>query len=115
MKQRIPVLRIEDCNYILFSEFWPEDSEGNLRSWSKLPPAHLSTTHGGGFTLSLFNAERQAGKQWIPIFLVLGLTRPGIEPETTISVADGLSTRPLIISACQQPYCTTIALAKEIL
>ena len=28
----------------------------------KLPPAHLSTTHGGGFTLSLFIAERQAGK-----------------------------------------------------
>ena len=62
----------------------------------KLPPAHLSTTHGGGFTLSLLIAERQAGKLWIPIFIVFGLTRPGIEPESTASVADALSTRPLI-------------------
>ena len=33
------------------------------RLWSprvKLPPAHLSTTNGGRFTLSLFNAEREA-------------------------------------------------------
>ena len=27
-----------------------------------LPPAHLSTAQGGGFTLSLFIAERQVGK-----------------------------------------------------
>ena len=27
----------------------------------KLPPTHLSTTHGGGLTLSLI-AERRAGK-----------------------------------------------------
>ena len=36
----------------------------------KLPPAHLFTTHGGGFTLSFFN-ELQAGKMWIPIFYSL--------------------------------------------
>ena len=41
-------------------------------------------------------AESQAGKLWIPIFIVFGLTRPGIEPESTVSVADALSTRPLI-------------------
>ena len=41
-------------------------------------------------------AERQAGKLWIPIFIVFGLTRPGIEPVSTASVADALSTRPLI-------------------
>ena len=29
----------------------------------KLPPAHLSTTHGEGFTMSFFIAERQALKQ----------------------------------------------------
>ena len=28
----------------------------------KLPPAHLSTKHVGGFTLSLFTAERRARK-----------------------------------------------------
>ena len=32
----------------------------------------------------------------MPIFIVFGLTRPGIEPMSTASVADGLSTRPLI-------------------
>ena len=41
--------------------------------------------------------ERQAGKLWIPIFIIFGLTRPGIEPESTASVADALSTRPLIV------------------
>ena len=28
-------------------------------------------------------------------FSVFGLTRPGIEPESTVSVADALSTQPL--------------------
>ena len=37
-------------------------------------------------------AERQAGKLWIPIFIVFGLTRLGIEPKSTVSVADALST-----------------------
>ena len=40
--------------------------------------------------------ERQAGKLRIPIFTVFGLSRPGIEPESTVSVADALSTRPQI-------------------
>ena len=29
---------------------------------SSQPPAQLSITHGGGFTLSFFIADRQAGK-----------------------------------------------------
>ena len=32
----------------------------------------------------------------MPIFIVFGLTRLGIEPEFTASVADALSLRPLI-------------------
>ena len=40
---------------------------------------------------SIFNAERQAGKLWIPIFIFFGLTRPETEPEFTVSVA-GLTT-----------------------
>ena len=32
----------------------------------------------------------------MPIFIVFGLTRSGIEPESTVSEADALSTRPLI-------------------
>ena len=59
----------------------------------KPPFAHLSTTRDGGFTLSFFIAERQAGKLWIPIFVVFGLTRPGIESRSSASVADALSTR----------------------
>ena len=58
--------------------------------WSsiKLAPAHLSTTHGGCVTLSLLNAERQAGKLWISICIVFGLTRLGIRPGLIFSVAD---------------------------
>ena len=53
----------------------------------KLPPAHLSTTRGEGFihTVFLF-AERQAEKLWIPIFILIGLTRPGIKPQSIVSV-----------------------------
>ena len=41
-------------------------------------------------------AEREAEKLLIPLFVVFGLTRPGIESGSTVSVADALSTRPLI-------------------
>ena len=51
---------------------------------------HLSTTHGGGFTLHLFNAERYARKLWVPIFIVFGLMRLGIEPNSTVSIADAV-------------------------
>ena len=52
-----------NCNYILFTKLpWPGDSEGTFRSSSQAAtPAHLSTTHGGGSTLSLF-VKRQAKK-----------------------------------------------------
>ena len=62
----------------------------------KLPPAHLSTTHGEKFTLSLFIAELQAGKLQIQNFIVFGLTRRGIEPESSVSVTDALCTLLLI-------------------
>ena len=61
-----------------------------------MQPDHMSTTHSGGFTLSLLIAERQAGKLCIPMFMVVGLTRPGIESVSSVAVADALSTRPLI-------------------
>ena len=35
-------------------------------------------------------------KLLIPILVVFGLTRPGIEPVSTVSVADALSTPPRI-------------------
>ena len=59
----------------------------------KLPPVYR--TRWRLHTIPLF-AERQSGKLWISIFIVFGLTRPGIEPESTASVADALSTRPPI-------------------
>ena len=36
--------------------------EGTFRFLIQLPLAHLCTTRGGGFTLTLFTAERQAGE-----------------------------------------------------
>ena len=65
----------------------------NLRV--KVSSAHLPTTDGGGFTLSLFIAGRQVGELRILIFTVFGLTRPGIQPWSIVSVADAPSTRSL--------------------
>ena len=45
----------------------------------KLPPAHLFTTHGGIFTLSMENP-----------------TRPAIELESSEFIVNALFTRPLI-------------------
>ena len=56
--------------------------------------ATLPTAHGGGFTLFLFIAEHQAGKL-LPVLLnfpIFGLTRPEIEPESTVffeKIAEG--------------------------
>ena len=55
----------------------------------KLPPVYHTRWR-------LHIAERQAGKLQISIFIVFGLTRPGTEPWSTVSVADALSTLPLI-------------------
>ena len=70
---------------------WPEDREKTFRSSSQA--LRLSTTHGRGFTLSLLLLNVKLG---IAIFMVFGLTGPRIEAESTVSVADALSTRPLI-------------------
>ena len=86
-----------NCNYILSTKLpWPGDSEGTFRSSSQAatcPPVYH--TRWRLHTVPLI-AERQAGKLWIPIFVVFSLTRPGIEPKSTALVADALSTGPLI-------------------
>ena len=41
-----------------------------------------------------FLAKSQAEKLGIPIFIVFGLTRVEIEPESTISVSDNLPNQP---------------------
>ena len=77
---------------------WPGDSEGTFRSSSQAATCpSVYHTRWRLHTVPLI-AERQAGKLCIPIFIVFGLTRPGIEPVSTASVADALSTRPLISS-----------------
>ena len=92
-----------NCNYILFTKLpWPGDSEGTFRSSSQAttcPPVYH--TRRRLHTIPLI-AERQAGKLRIPTFIIFGLTRPGIEPEFTASVADALSTRPFSCSASFQ-------------
>ena len=57
-----------NLNFVIVITFYSpsclgqETAKGRFGLRVKLPPAHLSTTQGGGFTLSLLNAERQAGK-----------------------------------------------------
>ena len=86
-----------DCRYILFTKLpCSGDSEDTFRSSSQAatcPPVYH--TWWRLYTVPLI-AERQAGKLRIPIFIVFGLTRPEIESVSTVSVADALSTRPLI-------------------
>ena len=73
-----------NCNYIFFTKLpWPGDSEGNFQSPSQdatFPSVYH--TRWRLHTVPLI-AERQAGKLWKPIFIVFGLIRPGIEPEST--------------------------------
>ena len=82
---------------ILFTKLsWRGDSEGTFRSSSQAatcPPVYH--TRWRLYTVPLI-ADHQAGKLWIPIFVEFGLTRSGIEPVGTVSVADALSTWPLI-------------------
>ena len=68
------------CNYILFTKLhWPGDSDCESQAATCPPVYHTwQRLHN-----VLLIAERQAGKLWIPIFIVFGLTRPGIEWEST--------------------------------
>ena len=43
--------------------------------------------------MSLFVTERQVGKLYISILIVLGLTRPGIEPLSNVLIAEAPNTR----------------------
>ena len=73
---------------------------------------HLPTRlpHTVEIPLVTFNAERQAGKLWIPILMVFGLTRPGIKPWATVldfrsrgtiqhSTTDRLNSITLLVSS----------------
>ena len=90
------VINICKCNYLLFTKLpWPEDSKETFLSSSQAatcPPVYHTQQKLHNIPLV---AECQARKLWIPIFIVFGLIRPRIEPESIASVADILSTRPL--------------------
>ena len=70
-----------------------ETAKGPFGLRAKVPPVYH--TRRSLHTNPLI-AECQAGKLRISIFMVFGLTRLGIESKSTVSVADALSTRPLI-------------------
>ena len=90
-----------NCIYILFTKLpWPGDSERTFQSSSQAttcPPVYK--TRRRLHTVPLI-AKRHAGKMRIPIFIAFGLTQPGIEHQSSVAVADALSTRPLIGSVC---------------
>ena len=89
-----------NCNYILFTKLpCPGVSEGTFRSSSQAATCQPVYHTRRRLHTVPFNAERQAGKLWISIFIVFGLTQPGIEPKSTASVADALSTQPLKLNS----------------
>ena len=57
----------------------------------KLPPVYHAQWRLHNVRL---NAELQAGKLSVLIFLVFGLTRPGIKVKSIVSEADALFTQP---------------------
>ena len=71
---------------------WPGDSEGTFRSSSQ---AATCLPHTANASNCLFIAERQAEKLLIPVFC-LWFNPEGIKLRFTASVADALSTWPLI-------------------
>ena len=84
------------------------DSKGTFRSSSQAATCpSVYHTRRRLHTVPLI-AERRAGKLWIPIFIVFGLTRPGIEPKSTASVADALFTQPPIVQVAFRPESTKI-------
>ena len=80
----MPILT--NCNCILIIK----PSKGTFRA--KLPPVYHTRWR---FHIVSFNVERQVGKLLASIFIVVGSTRPGIEPEPTVSIADAPPTRTL--------------------
>ena len=61
------------------------------------------------YTLRLI-AERKSEKVLIPIFIVFGLTRPGIEPKFTASIADALSTQQFFLLTANDIAVTKFSL-----
>ena len=85
---QIAIIVITSLNLCSSSCLGQETTKGPSDLRVKLPPAHMFTTHDEGFILFLLIAECHAETLRIPVFLVFGLIRRGMEPESTLSVAD---------------------------
>ena len=79
---------------------WPETTKRPELAvfWFMLPFYQLSTAYSGGFTLFLFNAERQGSCECRFYIIVFDLTWWAIEPESTVSAADVLTSILTVIS-----------------
>ena len=83
-----------NLNYILFTKLpWPGDSKRNFRSSSQAatcPPHTMVASHC--FFLLLKSSKETVNTN----FILFGLTRSGIETESTVAAVGALSTRLLI-------------------
>ena len=61
-----------------------------------MPPVHLPTTHGGGFTLPIFLLNDKQESCEKKAFIVFGLARPIIELQFSVVKADALFTGSLM-------------------
>ena len=93
---RMAILLNCNCNYILFTKLpWPGDDKGTF--WSSLQTAtcpQANHTQRRLHTVPLIS-ECQSGSYEYQYFS-LWFEPTLIEPESTVSVADALSTQPLI-------------------
>ena len=79
-----------------------ETAKGPFSLRVKLSPVYHARWRLHTFPLI---AECQAGKLCLPIFIVFDLTQLGVKPESTASVADAVSTRPLIVQSTSLSFC----------
>ena len=70
--------------------------KGHFGRRVKLPPVRLPATHGRGFILPLVLLNVKQETVYTNDFIVFGLTQSGMELESTISVTDAPSIRPLV-------------------
>ena len=74
-----------------------------FRLSNQVAPAHLSTTHDGGFTLSLFKLNIKQESCEYQLLSVFDLTGLGMKPRSTVSVVDTLATR--LLSQATNQFC----------
>ena len=63
---------------------------------AQCPPFYYTRWRLQAVLLWCWTSRREAVTSWTPTFIVFSLTRPRIEPEPTVSVANAVSTRALI-------------------